>query len=291
MQKLLFACFPKATGTTIESSLQKALTEQVPVFFEAPSTVRPRLLKFFVYPSQNGLAVFYRDITERKQLERELEAQRRRTTAAVLQAQEQERQEIGKELHDNINQILTTVKLYLEVSLSPGMDRDELTHKSIELLQDSINEIRCLSKRLASPAIEAETLSLPHSLKALVDHIAATNRFKVILDTTALTNRVISKEVHLAVYRIVQEQLTNVLKHAEAGTVSIVFQIENENLIMTLTDDGKGFDRRQSHSGIGIANMEARAKKLRGTLKIISKPGKGCRLILQLPVEAHPYCG
>jgi PAS domain S-box-containing protein len=406
--KSLWQCFPNAIGTTIESNLKRSLKEQVPVCFESMSTVQPILLEFSVYPSQNGLTVFYRDITqkrkteeelqklsfiaketcnavclveldgriswvnnaftritgftaeeaigrknnelligeetnldgilemnerlknkeqfrceligytksdtkiwleisgqpmrdkegnvlrffiiqtdisERKKLEQQLGLQQKMLTSAVIAAQEKEREQVSRELHDNVNQVLTTVKLYSELCRDGFGDTKEIMNKSIKLLQDSINEIRSLSKRLSVPSLNY--IKVKDSVKELVDSITATNKLSLSLDTSAIDDLEIGSELHLGIYRILQEHLTNILKHAEAYNVQILFVLSDDDLVLKVVDDGKGFDINRKRDGIGIANMIMRAQSLNGTLNINSAPGLGCVLIAQFPLQAR----
>jgi two-component system sensor histidine kinase UhpB len=91
------------------------------------------------------------------------------------------------------------------------------------------------------------------------------------------------EELELAIYRIVQEQLNNVVKHAEATRVTIVLREMDDRLLLSIRDDGKGFDPAERAPGIGLENMRRRAVAMGGELKILSAPGKGCELILQAP--------
>lgn len=227
------------------------------------------------------------DITERKHLQdrlnREREQHQQKLTAAVIKAQEGERSEIGKELHDNVNQLLTTVKLYLGLCQTNPLLREDLTKRSIDLLQDSIGEIRCLSKRLSAPTVEA--LSLAESVTELCERVATTGRFSVALDTEDIKSLGVSEELHLAIYRIVQEHLTNILKHAGATRVQVFFFVEEGTLIVKVIDNGKGFNPREKSTGIGISNMTSRAQSTGGKLTINSAPGIGCVLIAYFPLE------
>jgi len=227
------------------------------------------------------------DITERKQLEEELEKERetvkRKTTAAVIQAQEEERSVIGRDLHDNVNQLLTTVKLYLEVSLSPNMDKKDLTVKSIKLIQDSINEIRNISKQLSAPTIG--NITLDETVNDLCTKIAATKPFKLIIDTSAIEELNIDQEIHLAIYRIIQEHITNILKHASAKSVHLVLDFKDEIIKLMIIDDGKGFDTNGKRDGIGITNMITRAESINGRLTICSELNKGCVLKADFPIN------
>lgn len=225
------------------------------------------------------------DITERKLLEKQLQREQRnrsiQVAAATLRAQEAERSVVSQELHDNVNQVLTTVKLYTEMCRDGIGHREEMLDKSVRLLQDSINEIRSLSKRLSAPSLGK--IRLADSVKELVEAVAATDRFAIELLAGPIRDTDFSQEVHLAVYRILQEHLTNILKHADATRVEVRFDHLMGGLHLQVSDNGKGFDPAVRSSGIGIANMITRAETLQGTLKIESAPGAGCRLLLSIP--------
>jgi PAS domain S-box-containing protein len=232
--------------------------------------------------------IIMKDITEKKKLEDQLnhekEESRKLITVAAIQAQEHERSQIGKELHDNVNQVLTTVKLYSELCRDGIANSHELLDKSILLLNDSIQEIRSLSNRLSAPSIGK--LRLKDSIKDLVETIAATKKLSIRLHTINIGRLNASPELHLSIYRILQEHLTNILKHSSAQSAEVLIKKINNNILITVSDDGKGFDVKKKKKGIGIINMTSRAENLNGTLEIISKPGKGCKLIVNLPVNS-----
>jgi PAS domain S-box-containing protein len=223
------------------------------------------------------------DITQRKNLEAELQQQQKKTTAAVIAAQEKERALVGQELHDNVNQVLTTVKLYAELCRDGIGNTEEIMDKSIKLLQDSINEVRSLSKRLSAPSLG--DIKLKESIKELIEAVAATNKLKVDMDLVAIEGLEVGQDLHLALYRILQEHFTNVLKHSEAGFVKVWFNVVKDNLFLEVNDDGNGFDPKQKRSGIGIANMTSRADNIGGELFIESAPGRGCTLKAQFPLK------
>jgi len=95
------------------------------------------------------------------------------------------------------------------------------------------------------------------------------------------------EELHLAIYRILQEHLTNILKHASAQSVVIRIQLTSKHIRIKVVDDGKGFDMSGSRGGIGLTNMKTRAVNLHGTLDITSAPGKGCNLTVILPFSSE----
>jgi PAS domain S-box-containing protein len=226
------------------------------------------------------------NITERKKLEAQLDHERdklaRQTTAAVIKAQEEERSIIGRELHDNVNQLLTTVKLYLEVSLSSNVSKEDLTRRSIKLIQESISEIRNLSKLLSAPTIGK--ITLVDTVNELCSKIAATKPFVLELNTSGIDNLEVDQDMHLAIYRIIQEHLTNILKHAKASSVSVHLDFVEQSIQLRITDDGKGFDTSSKRKGIGITNMVTRAESVNGHLSITSAPNQGCTLAACFPL-------
>ncbi|RYZ19867.1 MAG: sensor histidine kinase, partial [Chitinophagaceae bacterium] len=96
----------------------------------------------------------------------------------------------------------------------------------------------------------------------------------------------LSQDLHIGIYRILQEQLNNVLKHSEATEVSIDLEQGKNNLRLCITDNGKGFSVNKSNNGIGLMNMRTRAENLSGTLVVKSKPGQGCRVEVMVPLSA-----
>ena len=229
-----------------------------------------------------------RDITEKKKQQeeqlRQEEQQQKMITNAVIKATEEERSFVGRELHDNVNQVLTTVKLYTELCLAGHGDQVELLKRSMVLLQESINEIRGLSKRLSAPSLG--DIRLKDSIQELVEAINATNRFQIEFDYQ-LGNLDTSPDMHLAIYRILQEHFTNIIKHAQATQVLIQLFQEAGQLKMIIKDNGIGFEPLQYRKGIGVANMTNRAESINGSLQLYSIPGEGCKLELIVPLSAN----
>lgn len=235
-----------------------------------------------------GLVINARDVTERVALEEQLNIEQqnhqRAITSAVIRAQEAERSQLSHELHDNVNQILTTVKLYTEMVYEGMGDEKELVRKAGQLLQHCIDEIRSISKRLSAPTIGE--ISLEDSIKELVESINLTNRIEIIYSGQEISGLQISQEVHLAVYRIIQEQLNNIIKYAAASLVFITLRTADDQLILQINDNGKGFDVNARRSGIGITNMQTRAENLSGTFVLRSAKGEGCQLRVEFPLSA-----
>lgn len=226
------------------------------------------------------------DITERKRLEQKLLVDQlnhqRQLTQASIDSQEKERREIGKELHDNIGQQLTTIKLFLDLAKSTA---DETTAEMIALavrnVSDAINEIRGLSRSLVPSTLG--DLGLVESIKELVNTINRTRSLKVSFFAGLFAEIKVPENHKLMLFRIVQEQLNNIAKHAEASVVVIHLQNDGNELQLEITDDGKGFDEAKIKRGLGLTNMRNRAETLGGTFEIISEPGDGCTLRVIIP--------
>ncbi|MGV3529862.1 MAG: ATP-binding protein [Flavisolibacter sp.] len=216
------------------------------------------------------------------QLEKEKENYQRLLTEQMIAVQEREREWIGRELHDNVNQVLTTVKLFLETVA--GENDHPLVRRSMSLIGSSISDIRHLSHQLSAPTLG--TRSLVDSIQALVEDIEASSSIKFSFTHAGYT-RPIAMNQKLALYRILQEQLTNIMKHAQASRVAISLFQEEGDVVLTVEDDGRGFDMAGEMKGMGINNMISRARVFDGDVQVCSTPGKGCRLSVQM--RAKPF--
>ena len=227
------------------------------------------------------------DITERKKLEkqllmRELDKQKL-ISRATIETQEQERSEIGKELHDNVNQVLTTTKLYLELSLSNVEMKDELIAKSSKNIMYVINEIRQLSRSLMNPSLG--DLGLYESINDLIENIQLTGKLKVKLDCDSTLEEHLNENQKLMIYRIVQESLNNILKHAKAKSVQIVILDTNQDVQLIIEDDGIGFNFDTVKKGAGLKHIQNRVYLANGTLSVNSLPNEGSKIFIKFPIN------
>lgn len=233
-------------------------------------------------PSISGIVINARNIMDRIKLQERLNAEmankQKQLTAAIIETQEKERSQLGLELHDNVSQVLTTIKLYNEMLLDGMGDQKDILGRSVKHLQDCINEIRSISKRLSAPTLGK--ISLNESIKELIQSINLTNRVKIQYAQKGLENRIVSQDLHLAIYRIIQEQLNNILKHSQASRVQINMINSGESLELSIKDNGRGFNVLQKNYGIGITNMTSRAEHMGGKFKLVSEPGKGCSIVV-----------
>ena len=240
----------------------------------------------YSHNSIKGIMVNTRNIDERVRLQEKLNQEeankQKEITAAVIKAQETERSQLGLELHDNVNQVLTTVKLYNEMYLTGYVQDKNLLVKSTQYTQDCINEIRSISKRLSAPTLG--NISLRDSIRDLVDSINITRRLEIIYCAEQLTHTNVSEDLHLAIYRIVQEGLNNILKYAKAKSAWVRLELAEEGISLVIADDGVGFDTSKKRGGIGITNMMTRAENVNAKFSLVSAPGEGCEIRIVFPV-------
>lgn len=240
-----------------------------------------------VYKNRPAILALASDVTERILLEEELNEQRlsrqKQITEAVILAQEKERTEIGKELHDNVNQILGASNLYINTAMTDEEMRQELLERSTELVSNAINEIRKISKSLITPGLRE--IGLIESIEDIIDDLkVAGDKLVIDLDLQNISEEQIEDRRKLTVFRIVQEQLNNIVKHARATRVLIRLSGEQDHIVVTLSDNGVGFDVSRHRKGVGITNIISRAEMFNGWVDIQSAPGEGCTLTVSLPM-------
>lgn len=225
------------------------------------------------------------DITERKRLEKELlhrELDKQKLISqATIETQELERSEIGKELHDNVNQVLTTTKLYLDLSLSNNDMKDEFIAKSSKNINYVINEIRQLSRSLMNPSLG--DLGLHESIKDLIEDIHLTGKIKVALQSDPNIEKILNENQKLMVYRIVQEALNNAIKHAKAKNVLIKVLDIDQSIELSIADDGIGFNFEAVKKGAGLKHIQNRVYLASGSLSVHSVPNEGSNIIIKFP--------
>lgn len=224
-----------------------------------------------------------------KRFTEEQKQKQQQISRAILSGQEKERTRIGEELHDNINQLLTSVLLYLNYMESDTERRDELLPKSRSVLNIAIEEIRQLTRHLVLPGLRDDTLA--QSIQNLVDNILETSSIRFNLDIVNIEERDLSDELKLNVFRIIQEQLKNIIKYAAATKVSIRLERYRNELRLSIDDNGKGFDTGALRKGSGIANIYSRAETFNGIVEISSAVGKGCSMKVILETTALQVAG
>ncbi len=239
------------------------------------------------YNNQNAVLTIGTDVSENVKLEKKLEEERTRKSLeiaeAVITAQEKERQEIGLELHDNINQILAGSMMYLGL-LKKELKTDSELFRDIEkLITGAIQEVRKLSHNLIPPSLK--DLELGEAIDHIITIAKKTGVFDIKKDFYDFNESSISDKLKLTLYRIIQEQFNNIFKHARAKNIEIKLYQENDQLILRVKDDGVGFNPKTTKHGVGLINIKTRASLFNGVMEINASPGAGSEIIVTFPMK------
>jgi len=289
------SCFPKERRLELSDHIQKAFSGKH-INYEVPYPQPDGSVHWYyvrMFPITNiekirfGVMIAVSGITEKKIMEEQILHQKiqaqKMSTREVLKAEERERNKIGQELHDNVNQILASIKLFLSMAKEgDATSNNELLNRSEKLIDNVIQEIRKLSESQVTPLKKDDLQEL---IQSLVDKLEYSTSIKIKF-IYEVKDSVIDDDLRLNIYRIVQEQINNILRHADASRIHILVSTEEGFLHVSVDDNGKGFDPDKKRKGIGILNMINRVESFNGELKIESSPGTGCKLTIKLPVNS-----
>jgi len=245
---------------------------------------------------QQGIA---RDMTEHRRMQEEIERRRLELSFSlkrqsemqdyvvlVTQVQEEERKRISRELHDDTVQALVAISRQLEMleheDAGPGSRRRIADMGS--LVDSTLENLRRFTRDLRPPMLD--DLGLEPALEWLVQSTSEREGLDVSLHVKGEARR-LESDVEVAVYRIAQEAVSNVVKHAAASRIEVTLEYSSSQIELNVHDDGRGFllgaDRAEGAGGLGLIGMQERAEMLRGTLSVESKPGHGTGLTARIP--------
>jgi PAS domain S-box-containing protein len=266
--------------------------------------VFPMVLSTSVVRGETGkpiaLVGIARDVAEQRALQEKLaEAEKRRLAdlrrfaISVQRAQEDERQRISRELHDDICQRLSGMKLNMEVLEDDFKTKDKRTFRTLrgfkKQFEQTITEVRRLSSNLRPTVLDDFGLTI--ALNLLGREFEKAHKISARVELGDPTLKHLDPQIEIALYRIAQESLTNIAKHANASHVTLRLGIDGPSVVLTVRDDGKGFDPKElPHSkrpghGLGLISMRERAELLGGTWEIHSAPNEGTTIQVTIPVE------
>ena len=210
-------------------------------------------------------------------------------TSQILTAQEQERKRISMDLHDDLGQSLLVLRMQLnamlrkspaDLPIRPGLE------ESAKYLVEIIDKVRSLSHALSPMSLG--NLSLTEAVRSLLEEFQKYHDIGTEADLDEV-GPVLSKEARVGVYRILQEFLANVHKHAQATRVKVAIKAEGDRVMVAMEDNGIGFDLGEARSavhkpgGLGLLSMEGRVQMLGGRLSLESQINRGTRLFFELP--------
>jgi PAS domain S-box-containing protein len=226
-----------------------------------------------------------RDISERKQTQEAL----RLYSRALIEAQETERQRIARELHDEIGQVLTAVRINLQTAKTARDAAEAVRHieDSIRVTDEALRQVRDLSLDLRPPHLD--DFGLATALRWFIDRFSQRTGIVTEFEATDDEQR-LATETETACFRIAQEALTNVARHAKAKRVSVKLKRNRDQLFLMVKDDGVGFDANalSDHSkrpvALGLQGMKERANAVRGLIDIDSADGQGTQVRVRFPI-------
>lgn len=229
------------------------------------------------------------DIAERKQIEENLREFPRR----IIAAQESERKRVAQELHDSVSQILSSARYRINWLLEESGTRNKASREVAATVRDllglAIDEVRRVSHNLRPP--ELDDLGLLAAVRSVCETVTAWSGVQVDLNFSNVPDR-LPPTVALNLYRIIQEALNNVHKHALANRVTVRLSLKEAALELIVKDDGKGFapgarrEAKQSDGGFGLVSMRERAATLNGAFAVRSSPGQGTEILVRVPWPA-----
>jgi len=218
--------------------------------------------------------------------QRELEREKKLAGMAVIRGEEQERRRIAQELHDGIGSLLTVMRLHLDMLASGGKTDDPQFTRTLDnsnrLLDTAYQELKGISERVLPTVLQH--FGLRRALEDLAAQVNSSGKCRLSITFNGPETQLAETTEH-AVYRIVLEIVTNILKHAEASSATVTISQENGHISITGRDDGRGFDTSAQRNGSGISNIRNRAVSLGGTFDIISEKGKGTEVRVMVPRE------
>jgi PAS domain S-box-containing protein len=198
-------------------------------------------------------------------------------SSASVHAQEEERDRLSKELHDNVNQLMLSSKMYISIAKNQPANANEMLDKAIEYQLQALEESRKLSRQMSNSIIEQGGFA--QTVDEIFNNLKLNGINVSLMLNSPLLKNLSSKEL-LMLTRIIQEQTSNIIKYAEAKMVTMSVSVREERVFLSIKDDGKGFDPTKISGGIGFTNMKSRVAALGGVLNIEASPGEGCMVLV-----------
>jgi signal transduction histidine kinase len=228
---------------------------------------------------------------------RELKENLEDTAREIINVQEQERQRISYDLHDHIAQELSSLRMNCEIFLDDWPDApqniiDQKKYMS-QRIKECINSVRNISYELRPPGLDEFGFS--QVLHQYCREFAEENGLQLSFHSAGIENLNLDKSLKINLYRIMQEALSNIKKHAEAQTLTVKLLASHPNIMLRIEDDGKGFDYTTEQTPLvqkrkmGIQTMRDRTRLLNGIFEFRSQPGQGTKILVKIPTRGARY--
>ncbi|RFZ92132.1 sensor histidine kinase [Mucilaginibacter conchicola] len=219
-------------------------------------------------------------------LQAQIIKQQSQNAKGIITADERERQRIAGDLHDGVGQLLSATRMNLDTLFErlklTDPENSELADKAMAMVDESCREVRTIAHQMMPDVLLKAGLAF--ALRDFVNKISS-DRLKVSLEVSGLENR-LQNNVELVLYRVIQETVNNVLKHANASSLDIQLMRDEGEVSITIEDNGRGFStaEKEQFEGIGLKNIVTRVTYLKGTVDISSSPGKGTLVAILIPI-------
>ena len=228
-------------------------------------------------------------LKQQTKLQQELFNEQQKRAEAVLEAEEMERQRIARDLHDGVGQLLSATKLNFnaitnDITLDNKQTEEKL-HKSISMIDDSIKEIRNISHNMMPATLQH--FGIIKAIEEFTDRMNLAGKSNINFEYFEVDEDKLNSTFKLMLYRITQEIINNTIKHADASNINIQLIGDENELVLTIEDNGTGFDvqKAMKEEGIGLKNIQLRVDYLKGILNIDSTIGKGTTTIIEIPLS------
>ncbi|NNC84203.1 MAG: hypothetical protein HKN79_11555 [Flavobacteriales bacterium] len=216
-----------------------------------------------------------------QQVEETLKGKELDSVYAIVEAQETERKRLARELHDNVGSLLATLKMYADTFHSKQEEeREEIAKRIAEMSEKASTEARRLSHSLNDGL--AEHFNFKDSLQELTHTVNELGGLQ--LAVRGDVDKVPDTERGIQLFRIIQELISNTVKHARARSAEMEFTGLGDTINLIYTDNGKGFDLERNKRGIGLSNIRTRIEQVQGSMEMESEPGKGSTFSIDMPV-------
>lgn len=284
--KHIWTEFPEGVGQPFQLAYERALREQVPVAFESHYDPRDRWFENRVYPWPDGLAIFFQEITERKRTEEQLKttvAQLRALSARLETVRDEENARVARELHDAMGQQLTALKLDL-AALGRRQPDDTKVREMMGLVDALVGGVRRISSELRPTILD--DLGLSAAVEWLADDFERRSGIATVIHVPE-QELPLGREAASALFRVAQEALTNVARHAGAHRVEVQLSATPERVELSVRDDGRGIgqDALTGRRSLGLLGMRERVKAVGGTVDIQTGATGGTIVQARVPLE------
>ena len=272
------------------SLYRKALDEQISICKEVYFEKWKRWFDVRIYPSAEGLSILFHDTTDRRQSQQEMRStleQLHSLSARLQTVREEERKRVARDLHDQIGQILTAVKMDVDWVAKRLPEKSELRSRlaaTRDLVRDATQSLRNICTDLRPGVLD--DLGIGAAIEWQANEFAS--RTGVPCEVCIpMEDIILDADLSTAIFRIFQEALTNVARHAEAKMVRASLTHRNGKVLLAVQDDGKGIldsDFTAPKGSLGLLGMKERAQACGGELRIWGEPGKGTIVAVEIPV-------